>query len=167
MSKPNPEAAPFLYLGPALKALRKRAGMTLGDLRSATGSAESSVSRYESGSTRPSLDTLDRLLVALGSTNADLAEEMERQRVAVEGGAPRSLILPSADSSYREVILAAYMNAAKRGEEESWLDKMDALVAEARRIHERAVEQEAEEQEIRGRRRKPKNGTDDTKSEPH
>lgn len=58
--------APFSYIGPALRMLRGRAGLTQGELAEIATITKSQVSKYEGGHQRPTLDTLDRITTALG-----------------------------------------------------------------------------------------------------
>ncbi|MEA2346282.1 MAG: hypothetical protein QOG62_69 [Thermoleophilaceae bacterium] len=60
----------------ALRDARRRSGLTQQQLAEKTGTSQASVSAYESGSKRPSVDTLSRLLAASGS------------RLVVEAAAP-------------------------------------------------------------------------------
>jgi len=50
-----------------LRRARERAGLTQAALASAAGTSQATVSAYESGRKRPSVDTLSRLLAATGS----------------------------------------------------------------------------------------------------
>jgi len=58
--------APFSYVGRAIRLLRTRAHLTQGQLAEIATVTKSQVSKYESGHQRPTLDTLDRLMTALG-----------------------------------------------------------------------------------------------------
>jgi len=58
--------APFSYVGRAIRLLRTRAQLTQGQLAEIATVTKSQVSKYESGRQRPTLDTLDRLMTALG-----------------------------------------------------------------------------------------------------
>ncbi len=47
--------------------LRTEAGLTQGELASKMGTTQSAIARMEGGGTRPTLDTLEKLAVAVGS----------------------------------------------------------------------------------------------------
>jgi transcriptional regulator with XRE-family HTH domain len=53
--------------GATLRAARKRAGLTQGELATRAGTSQATVSAYESGSKQPSVATFSRLLAAAGS----------------------------------------------------------------------------------------------------
>jgi transcriptional regulator with XRE-family HTH domain len=59
-----------------LRDARHRAGLTQAELADRTGTSQATISAYESGSKRPSVDTLSRLLAETGS------------RLVVEAGGP-------------------------------------------------------------------------------
>jgi len=75
MRRKNPEEAHTIGL--ALMFLRRDAGLTLRQLSAATGSTPANLSRYEKGRQMPRLDTLRRVVGALGSTMADLLRAQE------------------------------------------------------------------------------------------
>jgi transcriptional regulator with XRE-family HTH domain len=52
----------FSHLGPALRMLREKAGLTQVTVAERTGIAQNRLSRYENGKQVPDLPTLDRLL---------------------------------------------------------------------------------------------------------
>ena len=65
----------------AIRAARRRAGLTQGALAARAGTSQATVSAYESGRKQPSVATLDRLLAAAGSRLP--VEPAERPLVAV------------------------------------------------------------------------------------
>jgi transcriptional regulator with XRE-family HTH domain len=65
----------------AIRAARRRAGLTQGALAGRAGTSQATVSAYESGRKQPSVATLDRLLAAAGSRLT--VEPAERPLVAV------------------------------------------------------------------------------------
>jgi transcriptional regulator with XRE-family HTH domain len=71
----NPEEGHTIGL--ALLFLRRDAGLTLRQLSAATGSTPANLSRYEKGRQMPRLDTLRRVIAALGLTMADLLRAQE------------------------------------------------------------------------------------------
>jgi transcriptional regulator with XRE-family HTH domain len=75
MRRKNPEEGHTVGL--ALHFLRRDAGLTLRQLSAATGSTPANLSRYEKGHQMPRLDTLRRVVGALGSTMADLLRAQE------------------------------------------------------------------------------------------
>jgi transcriptional regulator with XRE-family HTH domain len=86
--------------GLALKAARRRAGLTQAALAARAGTSQATVSAYESGRKQPSLQTFARLLAATGS------------RLSVEA-ATRPVVEPSAEQhaavsrGLREVLALA------------------------------------------------------------
>jgi transcriptional regulator with XRE-family HTH domain len=74
MSRP-PRA--FDALGPALRDLRIERGLTQVELAVRAGVSKSMLSLYESGKQRPHLDTLERLLDALGIRLGELVMRLE------------------------------------------------------------------------------------------
>jgi len=68
----------------ALKAARRRAGLTQAALAARAGTSQATISAYESGRKKPSVQTFSRLLGAAGS------------RLAVEA-ATRPVVEPSAE----------------------------------------------------------------------
>jgi DNA-binding XRE family transcriptional regulator len=59
--------SPALRVGPTLRAMRLRQGRSQANVSSRARVPRSSLSRYESGASAPSLRTLARILVALGA----------------------------------------------------------------------------------------------------
>jgi transcriptional regulator with XRE-family HTH domain len=68
----------FDDLGPVLRALRLEHGLTQVELSVRAGVSKSMLSLYEQGRQRPHLDTLARLLEALGVRLGELAMLLER-----------------------------------------------------------------------------------------
>lgn len=71
---------PFAGLGEALLRLRKTRGLTLVDLADKAGVARASLSAYESGKQVPSLESLNRLLVALATDLDELSLALKSVR---------------------------------------------------------------------------------------
>ena len=67
----------FAGLGPALRRLRLRRGLSQRELATRAGVTRPMISSYERGTNLPSLPTLDRLLGSLGLCPADLIEAIE------------------------------------------------------------------------------------------
>lgn len=67
----------FRHLGPALRHLRLRAGKKQYEVARAAAIAAPSLSEYENNRKRPTLDTLERLLDALGVSLVDLSQALE------------------------------------------------------------------------------------------
>ena len=67
----------FAGFGAALRRLRRRAGLTQIELARAAAMTRPMISSFERETTIPGLDTLDRLLTALGVTVVELARELE------------------------------------------------------------------------------------------
>ena len=72
-------ADPFDGLGPALRDLRIERGLTQVQLAERAGVSKSMLSLYEQEKQRPHLDTLGKLLNALGVSLGQLAARLERQ----------------------------------------------------------------------------------------
>lgn len=70
----------FSGLGPALRLLRERAGLTQVQIAERTGIAQSRISRYEGEKKPPDLLTLDRLLVCYGVDVMGLGRALEEVR---------------------------------------------------------------------------------------
>lgn len=79
----------FDDLGPVLRDLRLEHGLTQAELSDRAGVSKSMVSLYEQGRQRPHLDTLDRLLEALGVRLGELAGRLERWQDGEGGGSAR------------------------------------------------------------------------------
>lgn len=75
----------FEQLAGALRLLRDRRGMTQRQLAEAIESPVKQVSAYETGRQRPRIETLERILAAVGADATDLADAME-VLVRVEAG---------------------------------------------------------------------------------
>jgi transcriptional regulator with XRE-family HTH domain len=75
-------------LGVALKALRKAAGLTQEQLAKAAQVSPAQVHRYEAGIRRPQLESLDRLMAALGVNLHGLADAIDA--AAGRQAAPRT-----------------------------------------------------------------------------
>ena len=69
---------PFAHFGRALTLLRIQAGLTQKDLAERAGITPSMISEYEASKKRPHLDTLDKILVALGADVHELAATLHR-----------------------------------------------------------------------------------------
>lgn len=67
----------FDALGPVLRELRIECGLTQAQLADRAGVSKSMLSLYERGKQRPHLDTLERLLDALGKGLGDLVMRLE------------------------------------------------------------------------------------------
>lgn len=68
------EPPPFGHLGPALRWLRLRRGLRQMDLAAAAGLSNSQLSEYEMTRTRPTIEVLERILLALDANIWDLAD---------------------------------------------------------------------------------------------
>lgn len=90
MDKPAPHQAVLDEVGPRLRRLRARRGVTLAALSETTGISRSTLSRLESGQRRPSLELLLPLASAYGVPLDDLvgAPEVGDPRVRLK---PRTL----------------------------------------------------------------------------
>jgi len=62
----------FADLGPTLRRLRRLRGLSQREIAQAAGVTRSMVSSYEQGRTLPAVETLDRLLAALGASLTEL-----------------------------------------------------------------------------------------------
>ena len=69
-----------LVLTDLVRRLRKRSGLTQGDLAKRLGSSQSRVAKVEAGDSSVSLDLIVRAAVAAGSKASDLARAMARVR---------------------------------------------------------------------------------------
>jgi transcriptional regulator with XRE-family HTH domain len=65
--------------GPAIKALRKRRGLTQGALAELCSVSRSAIGQFERGLASPSLETLGRILDAIDADLSDLQDELDRQ----------------------------------------------------------------------------------------
>lgn len=74
--------SPFDGFGPALRALRERAGLSQAEVEARSGLKSPSLHRYEAGKALPKLATLDATLSALEMDALDLALELYRQQAA-------------------------------------------------------------------------------------
>jgi transcriptional regulator with XRE-family HTH domain len=68
---------PFAGLGPALRLLRKRHGLTQQQIADRAGITKAMMSAYEVGKYFPALETLSRLLVSLDCDLRRLQDAME------------------------------------------------------------------------------------------
>lgn len=84
--------AAFEDLPRALRWLRRRRGLTQGDIARVSGVQAAMVSRYETGQAVPRLDTLGRLLEAMEVSPTALGWALQ---VVQEGAAPGPLDLPA------------------------------------------------------------------------
>ena len=75
--------APFAYLGAALRLLRTRAAMQQGGLAESAGLTTAQVSRYERDLQKPNVDSVEKLLIALGTDVHDLADALDASEIAV------------------------------------------------------------------------------------
>jgi len=66
-------------LGPAIKALRKRRGLTQIDLADRCHLSRGAIGQFERGLASPSIETLGRILEVLESDLTDLQRELERR----------------------------------------------------------------------------------------
>jgi uncharacterized protein len=65
-----------------IRTTRESAGLSQGALAARAGTSQPAVSRYESGASSPSVETLDRLLAAMG-VRLDLVTERSQRRLDV------------------------------------------------------------------------------------
>jgi transcriptional regulator with XRE-family HTH domain len=90
MNRPDPREA--LSLGLAILMLRWASGMSCGAVAEASGVTRSNLSVFETGKREPKVDTLRRLVAAMGYTMADLwrAHELARELAGPESREPAS-----------------------------------------------------------------------------
>ena len=94
-SEPEPPITPFRYLGPALKRLRIKRGLEQAETARLAGLSKAMMCGYETGSSRPNLGSLEKILLALEADLGELHREMERERTQEEGrqpGAPEEVL---------------------------------------------------------------------------
>jgi transcriptional regulator with XRE-family HTH domain len=86
--KRYPEAGSHLFppeaLGPALRELRERRGISAPEAAAAAGLSRFNVTSYERGQITPSVGSLSQLLKALGFNLIDLQKTLDRQATAAE-----------------------------------------------------------------------------------
>jgi transcriptional regulator with XRE-family HTH domain len=70
-------------IGERLRALRKKRGLSQGDIERATGMLRAYTSRVEHGRTIPSLETIERFAAALGVPIHELFREGTKQPAAL------------------------------------------------------------------------------------
>ena len=90
-----------------IRATRESAGLSQGALAARAGTSQPAVSRYESGASSPSVETLDRLLAVMG-VRLDLVAEASPRRLDVR--TPRMLKLRENRERIRR---AAHRHGAK------------------------------------------------------
>ena len=76
---------PFAHIGATIKMLRTKAGMLQGELADASSLTKQQISKYERGIQRPNLESLEKLMNALGINRLELDQalsEVERAGVA-------------------------------------------------------------------------------------
>jgi len=79
------EAGPLRRIGFVIRLLRNRAGWTQGQLAEAAGLTSSQISKYERGREMPTIQSVDKILVALGViTPLELAAALEDADRSVE-----------------------------------------------------------------------------------
>lgn len=74
------ESPSFLGLGPALRRLREGRNLTLEEVAGKAGINPSSLSRLEYGAFQPKLETLGRVLEALGADPMDLGFALRQEQ---------------------------------------------------------------------------------------
>jgi uncharacterized protein len=79
---PVPVCYPTMDAATLLRVTRERAGLSQGALAARAGTSQPAVSRYESGSSSPSVETLDRLLAVMGA-RLELGAETALRRLDV------------------------------------------------------------------------------------
>ena len=79
--------------GDAIKRARLRAGLTQHALAARAGTSQATISAYESGRKRPSLETLDRILGATGARLAVVPSQREVREPTPRDLARRGRIL--------------------------------------------------------------------------
>jgi transcriptional regulator with XRE-family HTH domain len=85
----SPDKEQVRSVGLALLMLRSNCGMTQRAICEASGVTRSNLSRYESCRAMPRLDTLRRIVAAMGSTMEDLYRAQVVREEFTEGGAAR------------------------------------------------------------------------------
>ena len=80
MKTNKPNAVLCRSLGVALKATRKAHPISIDRLSAASGVAMSCISLIERGDSNPTIDTIDRLASALGTTPANILRQAEHYR---------------------------------------------------------------------------------------
>ena len=102
----------FKNIGRALRRLRRHRNMLQSELAFAAGVTAPMLSAYETGKQRPSFATIDKLLVALGCSAADLAVALQDDR---------ELVLPRTAPAAHALRLGDGP-APKRGREHEFAD---------------------------------------------
>lgn len=74
---------PFTYLGLTIKMLRTRAGLQAHELADRAKVTKSQISSYERGHQRPVLETLEKIMAALGIDLFDLASALQEAERSV------------------------------------------------------------------------------------
>ena len=80
---------PFANIGAVIKMLRVKAGMLQGELADRASVTKQQISKYERGIQRPNLDSLEKLMEALGINRIELVDalaESERSSTARASG---------------------------------------------------------------------------------
>lgn len=81
-------AGPFAGIGPALRGLRVERGLTQAQVAERAGVSKTMLSLYERDRVRPHLDTLGRILDALGVRLVELAARVEEVQKALRRAEP-------------------------------------------------------------------------------
>lgn len=66
-------------LAAVLREMRQAQGLSLGELAVRSGLSQPSIGYIEQGARRPTLDSLSRLAIALGTSVGEIAAEAERR----------------------------------------------------------------------------------------
>jgi transcriptional regulator with XRE-family HTH domain len=91
------QSQPFRHVGLAIKLLRTRASLTQRGLAGLARITKAQASKYERGVQRPTLDSLDRVMVALGVDVFDLAAAIQEVEHATEALHEEEADLPEAE----------------------------------------------------------------------
>ena len=103
-------------LGLALRVMRKEAGLTQGDLAEKASLNPTMLSRYERGARTPQIETLDAILVALGTDLRGLADALD----TVNGRTPPlSIAAAPQDAEGREQLDHARKLLSEADEDET------------------------------------------------
>ncbi len=86
------------HVGKAVRESRKEQGMTLSELAKRSGYSKTYVGEIEQGIKNPTLDALDAVAVALGTSVAGIVDLGERRK-AIEGMTPEERLARIAELS--------------------------------------------------------------------
>ena len=133
----EPPSASLRAVCSGLRLLRESRGLTQDEIGRLAKVPPASVSRYERALVLPNLETLHRILQALGVGFSELARASEEIRAAREAGRePDPVLLKGPQDLDEDRVLAYFMAQVQSGHGLDYIEHLERWASRLRHLHE-------------------------------